>query len=45
MTQLDTSAAVTSAEQRLTDLGITLPPPPENVRHVCGSGAECIPKC
>ena len=29
MTQLDTSAAVTSAEQRLTDLGITLPPPPE----------------
>src|SRR5207245_4448960 len=28
MTQLDTSAAVTSAEQRLTDLGITLPPPP-----------------
>ena len=29
MTQLDTSAAVTSAEQRLADLGITLPPPPE----------------
>src|SRR5437879_4441655 len=38
MTQLDTSAAVTSAEQRLTDLGITLPPPPAPL----GTYAEAV---